>query len=188
MTVPATTGWQPFNIEQSWIYPYVTGAPGTGIVIPGIVQATGSPQNTVVEHRGDGTVIAKVATFDSIDLTVTVADWDTVSILSMTGGVVSAGGTGADEWRKIVHKSNDAAADCAIAVQTHSRGPDGGGTRLVWPRCQPQNIPTYGLNDQEFQDLDIPMSAVATSTLDMVYMYHFETYTAMTSTYATTAP
>lgn len=188
MTVPATSGWQPFNIEQAFIYPYLAGVPGTGSVIPGIVQVTGSPQNTVVEHRGDGTVIAKVATFDSVDLTVTVADWDQVAIAFMAGGTQSAGGTGTDEWRKIIHKSNDAPADCAIAAQTHSRGPDGGGTRLVFPRCQPQNIPTYGLNDQEFQDLDIPMSGVATSVLDMVYMYHFETYTAMTSTYAATAP
>lgn len=187
MPIPATAGWQPFGLQDAWVYPFSGGVPGGGFDIPGIVQVTGAPQNTVVEHRGDGTVIAKVATFDSIDLTVTIANWDRQAIFSMVGGTIPATvGTTPNQINRIVHKSTDSPPDCAIVAQTTSRSPDGGLTRISWPRCQPQNIPTYGLNDQEFQDLDVPMSAVANSVFEMVIVAFYEKAdTALTSTYTT---
>jgi hypothetical protein len=88
----------------------------------------------VVEHRGDGTVIAKVATFDSIDLTVTIGAWNQLALSKLVGGTVgSVVGTTPNQTISLTHKSTDAAADCAISAQTHSRSADGGQTRLTWP-------------------------------------------------------
>jgi hypothetical protein len=182
--IPATSGDQPFNVEDLYIFPFSAGVPGTGLDFPGVVQITGAPQNTVVEHRGDGTVIAKVATYDSNDLTLTVAVWNQAGIVATVGGTLTTTGTTPNQISKLVHKSTDAAPDCAISAQTHSRSADGGGTRLSWPRCQPQNIPSYGFNDQVFVDLDIPMSAVANAANEMVIYSRFETFTALTSTFA----
>jgi hypothetical protein len=185
MAMPATSGDQPFNIEDCWVYPFTAGVPGGGVDVPGIVQVTGAPQNTVVEHRGDGTVIAKVATFDSIDLTVTIGAWNQLALSKLVGGTVgSVVGATPNQTISLTHKSTDAASDCAISVQTHSRSADGGQTRLTWPRCQPQNIPSYGLNDQVFVDLDVPMSAVANAASEMVIYTRYESsVTLLTSTY-----
>jgi len=190
MALPATSGQQPFNIEDAYVWPYLAGVPSAtgGIDIPGIVQVTGAPQNTVVEHRGDGTVLSKVATFDSIDVTVTIGKWNTNAIVALVGGTSSNGGVATNQYTRLIHRSNDAPPDCAIKAQTHSRDVDGGGTRITFPRCQPQNIPTYGLNDQEYQDLEVNMSAIATAgappaDFNMVIIEWMETYTPFSTTY-----
>lgn len=187
MPIPATAGWQPFGLQDAWVYPFSGGVPGSGLDIPGIVQVTGAPQNTVVEHRGDNAVIAKVATFDSIDLTITIANWSRLALNALVGGAIPATvGTTPNQINRIIHASTDAPADSAIVAQTISKSPDGGATRISWPRCQPQNIPTYGLNDQEFTDLDVPMSAVANAANEMVIVAFYESATTvLNSTYTT---
>jgi hypothetical protein len=178
-----TAGDQPFNIEDCWVYPLAAGVPGTGTDVPGIVQVTSDPQTTVVEHRSDGVVSAKVATLDSLDLTVTIGQWNQAAIVLFVGGSATQTGTTPNQIRDLSHKVTDAPADCAIAAQTHSKSVDGGGTRIQFPRCQHTGLLNYGLNDQEFIDLDIPMSAIATSTSLIVTMKQFETYAALATTW-----
>lgn len=189
--IPVTAGEQPFSIEDAWAYPYTAGAPGSGLDIPGIIQIAGDPQNTVAEHRGDNTVLAKSATRDSIDLTATVGVWNQAAIAGLCGGTATTAGTTPNQTRSLSHKSTDSPADVGIQVQTHSKSADGGGTRLIYPRCQSLNMPPYGMNDQDFNDLDIDLSAVAAAAAyavpsEMVRMAQFETFTALTSTW--TAP
>jgi len=183
MPVPTTSGDQPFNIEDAMIFPFSAGVPGTGTDVPGIVQVTSDPQTTVVEHRSDGAVSAKVATLDSLDITVTIGQWNQAAIILFVGGTSRVTGTTPNQIRNIDHKTTDAPADCAIQAQTHSKSVDGGGTRISFPRCQHTGMVNYGLNDQEFVDLDIPMSAIANTAGFIVTMSQYETYAAISSTY-----
>jgi hypothetical protein len=184
--MPATSGWQPFSIEDGWVHPFVAGVPGTGFDMPGMVSVEGDPQTTVIEHRGDGTVIAKGRTIDSIDLTIVIANWDFVAISKLVGGTINATtGVTTNQIQAFDQKTTDAPADMGIKVQTRSRSPDGGALRIVYPRVQPLGLPAYGLTDQEFQDLSVPMTAIAeTSFSKIVTLEHWETYTALTSTWA----
>ena len=183
--MPATSGWQPFSIEDEWVYPFSAGVPGTGFDIPGMVTSTGSPQTTVIEHRGDGTVIAKGRTLDSIDLTLTMANWDFVALSKLIGGTIgtTTGSTPA-QIQPFDMKTTDAPADMGIKIQTRSKSPDGGAMRIKYPRVQPLGLPAFGLTDQEFQDLEIPMTSIAeTGAQIIVGLERYETYTALTSTW-----
>lgn len=184
MAIPATSGDQPFSAEQAWVFPFSAGIPGTGKDIPGFSGLTSDPQSTTVEHRGNNKVISKGSTLDSVDLTLTVGIWNLDAISSCVGGTVSTAGTTPNQTRKLVHKTTDQPADCAIQAQTRSKSADGGGTRFTFPRCQPQNLPDYGFTDQEYQDLTIPMSAISNAANEIVIVQQFETYTDLTSTYS----
>jgi hypothetical protein len=120
-----------------------------------------------------------------LDLTVTVGSWDFGAISKLVGGTVGATtGTTPNQVQSITHATTDAPADCAISVQTSSKSADGGAARLSFPRCQHTGLVSYGLTDQEFQDLEIPMSAIAeTSAQKIAIVSHYETYTALTATY-----
>lgn len=185
MPMPSTSGWQPFSIEDGWVYPFSAGVPGSGFDMPGMVSVAGDPQNTVIEHRGDGTVIAKGRTLDSIDLTLTVANWDFVALSKLIGGTVNASsGTTPNQIQSYDLKTTDAPADVGVKVQTRSKSPDGGAMRIIYPRVQSLGIPGFGLTDQEFQDLEIPMSSIAeTGANKIVTLERYETYAALTSTF-----
>lgn len=185
MPMPATSGWQPFSIEDGWVYPFVAGVPGTGFDIPGMVSTEGDPQTTVIEHRGDGTVIAKGRTIDSIDLTLTMANWDFVALSKLVGGTINATtGTTPNQIQSFDQKTTDAPADMGINIQTRSKSPDGGAMRIKYPRVQPLGLPAYGFTDQEFQDLEIPLTSIAeTAANKIVTLERYETYTALTSTF-----
>ena len=185
MPLAATVGWQPFSIEDGWVYPFSAGVPGSGFDVPGMISTEGDPQVTEVEHRGDGTVIAKGRTIDSIDLTLTVGNWDFVALSKLVGGTVNASsGTTPNQIQTFDHKTTDSPPDCGIKVQTRSKSPDGGATRLVYPRCQPIGLPNYAFTDQEFGDLEIPMSAIGESAANkIITLERYETYTALTATF-----
>lgn len=183
MTIPATSGDQPFSAEDAWVYPFSAGVPGTGKDITGFSGLTSSPQSTSIEHRGDNKVISKGATLDSVDLSLTVGIWNLDAISSLVGGAVTTLGTGSDQIRRLTHSTTDQPADCAVQAQTRSKSADGGGTRFTFPRCQPQNLPDYGFTDAAYQDLTIPMSAISNSANVIVVVEQFQTYTALTSTY-----
>lgn len=185
MTMGATSGWQPFSIEDGWCFPFSAGVPGTGFDIPGMVSTESDPQTTVIEHRGDGTVIAKGRTIDSIDLTLIMANWDFVAISKLVGGTVNTiTGAAPNQIQSFEQKTTDSPPDYAVKVQTRSKSPDGGALRIIYPRVQPLGLPPYGLTDQEFQDLEIPCSAIAETTASkIVTLERYETYTALTSTF-----
>jgi len=185
VAIPATSGDQPFSARDAWVFPFSAGVPGTGKDIPAIVGLTTDPQSTSVEHRGDDQVISKGSTLDSIDLTLTVGIWSLDAISSLVGGTYTAtAGTTPNQTRKLIHKTTDQPADCAIQAQTISKSADGGGTRLTFYRCQPQGLPDYGFTDAEYQDLTINMSAIPNSSNEIVAVQQFETYTALTGTFA----
>jgi hypothetical protein len=185
MPMPATSGWQPFSIEDGWNYPFSGGVPGSGFDIPGMISSEGDPQTTVIEHRGDGTVIAKGRTLDSIDVGIVMGNWDFTAISKMVGGTINATtGTTPNQIQSFDHKTTDAPADFGLKVQTRSKSPDGGATRIVYPRCQSLGLPNYGLTDQEFQDLEIPITAIAESGASkIITIERYETYAPLTATF-----
>ena len=184
MPIPASSGDQPFSVEDAWVYPFSGGVPGVGKDIPGINGLTSDPQSTTVEHRGDNSVISKGSTLDSVDLELTVGVWNLDAISSLVGGTYTASsGTTPNQIRSLIHKTTDQAADCAIKAQTRSKSADGGGTRFTFYRCQAQGLPNYGFTDQEYQDLTISMSAIPNASAEIVRVEHYETYTALTSTF-----
>lgn len=183
MSMPATAGIEPFSAEDCWIFPFSAGIPGTGKDAPGFISISASPNSTDTEHRGDNKVLSKGSTLDSIDLECVFGYWDLDAISAMVGGTVATAGTTPNQTRSLTHKTTDQPADCAIVAQTRSKSADGGGTRLTYPRCQPQGLPDYGFTDQEYQDLTITMSAISNTTNDIVIVTHYETYTALTSTF-----
>lgn len=183
MPIPATAGIEPFSAEDAWVYPFSAGAPGTGKDAPGFISISGDPQTTETEHRGDNKVLSKGATIDSIDLEVVFGYWDFDAITALVGGTVTTSGTTPNQVRKLVHKTTDQPADCAIKAQTRSKSADGGGTRVTYPRCQPQGLPGYGMQDQEYNDLTVNMTAIPNAANELVIVEQYETYTDLTSTF-----
>lgn len=183
MAIPASAGDQPFSAEDAWVYPFSSGAPGTGKDVPAFISLTSDPQVTTVEHRGDNRVIASGRTLDSVELEAVFGRWNMDAIAAMVGGTIASAGTTPNQIRTLTHKVTDQPADCAIAAQTRSRSADGGGLLLVFPRCQPSNIPNYGMADQEFNDLTVQLVAVANDDDEIVIVRQLETYTDLTSTF-----
>ena len=185
MPLSATTGDQPFSAEDAWVYPFSAGVPGTGKDMPGFVSLTTDPQITEIEHRGDNRVISKGSTLDSIDIELVLGQWNLDALSSVAGGTYTATtGTTPNEKRTLVHKVTDQPADFAIKAQTRSKSSGGGGTRLIFPRCQPNGLPDYGFTDAEYQDLTIPIAAVAHTDDSIVSVELMETYAALTSTFS----
>jgi hypothetical protein len=178
----ATQGQQPFSSQDCKVFPFASGVPGTGIDVPGFQTVTSDPQTTTAQNRGDDAVIAAVATIDSLDLAITVGIWNLDAIAAMVGGAVETTGATPNQIRSITHKSTDQPADSAIICQAASRSPDGGATQIIFPRCQPQNVPGYGLADQDFNNLEIDMSAIPDASGRLVVVYQYETTPATIST------
>ncbi len=177
-------GDQPFSNRDAKVYPFVSGVPGTGKDLPGIISVTSEPDQETVEHRGDNTTLSKVITFNGLDLTVTVGLWDLDAIASMVGGTVATTGTTPNQIRSIVHKTTDVPADFALKTDAPSRSADGGATRLVFPRCQSGGVPNYGLTLDEYQDLEISASAIPNAGAEILKIEQVElAATALTTTY-----
>lgn len=185
MPMPTTSGWQPFSVADGWVYPFSGGVPGSGFDIPGMISSDGDPQTTVIEHRGDGTVIAKGRTLDSIDVGLVVGNWDFVAISKIAGGTINATtGVTPNQIQTFDHKTTDSPADFGLKVQTSSKSPDGGAMRITYPRGQSLGLPNYGQTDQEFKDLEIPITAIAESAANkIITLERYETYAALTATF-----
>jgi len=183
MPFPASAGNQPYSIESAMVFPYSVGVPGTGVALS-IVGISGDPQVTDAEHRGNNSVIAKIHTLDSYDITATIPEWVLSPIASMCGGLVADSGTTPNQIRTMTHKSTDSPVPFGLKAQTNSKSVDGGATRLIFINCQPANLPNYSLADQEFNDLEITTSAIPDpSTSEIVKIEQYETKTVISSTW-----
>jgi hypothetical protein len=116
---------------------------------------------------------------------VVVANWDFLALSKIVGGTIgTTTGTTPNQVQPFDHKVTDAPADFGLKVQTPSKSPDGGASRIIYPRVQRLSIPNYGLVDQQFKDLTIPCSALAESAASKIEtIEHYESTTALNSTF-----
>lgn len=183
MPFPTSAGNQPYSIESAMVFPFSVGVPGTGVALS-ILNIAGDPQVTDAEHRGNGSVIAKIHELDTYDITVTIPEWVLTPIAAICGGTVSDTGTTPNQIRTLTHKTTDSPVPFGLKAQTNSKSADGGALRLIFPYCQQANLPNYSLNDQEFNDLEVTTSAIPNSNKEIVLIEQYETKTAISSTWA----
>lgn len=156
----ATHGELPYSVEDCKVYPYVGGVPGAGKDVPGIRSVEMAAQIETAEHRGDNRILAKSATFNSVDLTLEVGQLNLDAIAALAGGVVTTTGVAPNQIRTLTRKSTDVVPDYQIKAQTTSKTADGGARRLVFPRCQWQDGPSYNMADNEFPTATVGASAI----------------------------
>lgn len=177
----ATHGELPYSIESAKVYPYAGGVPGVAKDIPGIFSVEMAASIETQETRGSNRILASSATFNSLDLTITAhqLNFDAVAVLS--GGMVTTTGVAPNQIRTLQRKSSDVVADYQVKAQTASKTVDGGAFRFVFPRCQWQDGPSFGLADNEFAEVEIGAKAIPTATDNMLYQWEaFETAVPIT--------
>jgi hypothetical protein len=169
----ATHGEMPYSLIDAKVYPYAAGVPGTAKDMPGIRRIEMEASIEETEHRGDNSILAVAASFNSMDLTVEVGQLNLDAIAALSGGAVTTTGTTPDQIRTLTRKSTDNLADYQIKAKTNSRTVDGGATWLIYPRCQWVGGPSYSMEDNEFPVIEIQCRAVpdAASIIYMISQY-----------------
>jgi len=164
-----TQGEMPYSIMDAKVFPYSAGVPGTAKDMPGIrrVEMEASVEET--EHRGDNSILAVAASFNSVDLTIEVGQLNLDAIAALSGGLVETTGATPDQIRTLTRKSTDNLADYQIKAKTNSRTVDGGATWLTFPRCQWVGGPSYSMEDNEFPVIEVTCRAVPDSD-DIIYI------------------
>lgn len=173
-------GTQPFSLQDAAAYPYVAGVAGTLVDIVAVKSIEQSANVETIENRGDGQVIAAVATFDSLDLTITLGAFTPTSLAAITGGTVATTGTGSTAITTLTRKSDDIVAYFKLAGQTRAKDSDGGATRVTYPKVAWQGGPDFGLKDNEFAEISISAKALPSDTDKTLYTYDaYTTWTAL---------
>ncbi|MGI8404980.1 MAG: hypothetical protein ACR2OE_09505 [Thermomicrobiales bacterium] len=172
-------GTQPFSLQDAAAYPYVAGVAGTLVDLVAVKSIEQSANIETVENRGDGAVIAAVADFGSLDLTITLGAFTPTSIAAIAGGTVATTGTGTTAITTLVRKSDDVVAYFKLAGQTRTKDSDGGAARVTYPKVAWQGGPDFALTDNEFSEFSISAKALPSNADKTLYTY--EAYTTWTA-------
>lgn len=173
-------GTQPFSLQDAAAYPFVAGVAGALVDIVAVKSIEQSANVDTIENRGDDSVIAAVATLNSLDLTVILGAYTPVSLAVLTGGTVSTTGTGPTSVTKHVRKSNDVVAYFKLVGQTRTKDSDGGAARLTYPKVSWQGGPDFGFKDLEFSEFSISAKAIPDDTTkDLSWYEAYTTWTAL---------
>lgn len=173
-------GTQPFSLLDAAAYPYVAGVAGTLVDVVMVKSIEQSANVDTIENRGDGAVSASVATFNSLDLTITLGAYTPASMAAIAGGTVSTSGTGTTAVTKLVRNSNDVIAYCKLVGQTRTQDSNGGAARVTYPKVSWQGGPDFGFKDNEFAEFVVSAKAIPEDTTSTLYTYEaYNTYTAL---------
>lgn len=172
-------GTQPFSLQDAAAYPYVAGVAGTLVDIVAVKSIEQSANIDTIENRGDDSVIAAVATFNSLDLTIILGAFTPVSLAAIAGGTVSTMGTGTTSVTKLVRKSDDVVAYFKLAGQTRTKDSDGGAARITYPKVSWQGGPDFAFKDLEFAEVSVSAKAIPADITKELYTY--EAYTTWTA-------
>ncbi len=168
----------PYSIADAAAYPYAAGVPGAMVDVVGIRGAEMSGSIETAETRGDNKILATAASYNSVDLTITIGQLALASIAAISGGVVVTTGTGATAVTTLTRKTTDVVADFQFKAQTPSKDSGGGATRLTFPRCQWQGGPDYNMSDNEFPEVTVNARAIPNASDVLFLMENYQTLTA----------
>jgi len=173
-------GTQPFSLQDAAAYPYTAGAAGALVDLVAVKSIEQSMSVTTVENRGDGGVIAQVATMDAIDLTITLGAFTPASVAAIAGGTVTTEGTGTTAITKLVRTANDDVAYFKLAGQTRTKDSDGGAARVTYNKVAWQGGPDFSLTDNEFAEISVSARAIPDDDDGQLYTYEaYATWTAL---------
>jgi hypothetical protein len=173
-------GTQPFSLQDAAAYPYVAGVAGSLVDIVAVKSIEQSANIDTIENRGDDSVIASAATFNSLDLTIILGAYTPVSLAASAGGTVSTAGTGTTAVTKLVRKSDDVVAYYKLVGQTRTKDSDGGAARITYPKVAWQGGPDFGFKDNEFAEFSVSAKAIPADTTKELYTYEaYATWTTL---------
>ena len=173
-------GTQPFSLQDAAAYPYVAGVAGPLVDLVAVRSIEQAIAVTTVENRGDGGVIAQVATTDAVDLTITLGAFTPASLAAIAGGTVSSTGTGATTVTKLVRTADDTVAYFKLAGQTRAKDADGGAARVTYNKVAWQGGPDFALTDNEFPEVTVTARAIPDDATKQLYTYEaYATWTAL---------
>jgi hypothetical protein len=168
----------PYSVSDAAAYPFVSGAAGAMVDVVGIRSAEMSGAIETAETRGDNKILATAASFNSVDLTITVGQLALASIAAISGGIVTTTGVAPNSVTTLTRKVTDVVADFQFKVQTPSKDSGGGATRLTFPRCQWQGGPDYNMSDNEFPEVTVNARAIPSTTDVLFLVENYQTLTA----------
>lgn len=163
-------GTQPFSIRDAGAYPYSSGTAGDLVDIAGIKSVEQSMSVDTTENRGDDKVLASVASLDSIDLTITTAQYQPLSIAAIAGGTVSVDGTGDSAVTTLERKTTDTVPYFKLVGQADAKDAEGGAARVTYPKVSWQGGPDFSLADQAFAEISVSAKAIPDDS-DVLYQY-----------------
>jgi hypothetical protein len=172
-------GTQPFSLEDAAAYPYAAGVPGAITDLFGVRSVTQTASVEEVENRGDGKVLATAASFNSMDVTITLGAFNPASVAAISGGTVTTAGVPPASIIKLERKSTDTVPYFKLVAQTYAKDDAGGAGRLTFPKVAWTGGPDMGLTDNEFMEVTVNAKAIPDST-SVLYQYEaYETWTAL---------
>jgi len=173
-------GTQPFSLQDAAAYPYAAGVPGTLVDLVAVKSIEQSMSVTTVENRGDGGVIAQVATMDAIDLTITLGAFNPISVAAVSGGTVTTDGVAPEPVTSLERTADDVVAYFKLAGQTRTKDSDGGAARITYNKVAWQGGPDFAFTDNEFAEISFTARAIPDDTNKQLYTYDvYETWVAL---------
>lgn len=173
-------GTQPFSLQDAGAYPYTAGVAGALVDLVAVKSIEQSMNVEEVENRGDGAVLASVATLSSIDLTVTLGAFTPASVAAIAGGTVESTGVAPATVTSLDRTADDVVAYFKLAGQTRTKDSDGGAARVTYNKCSWQGGPDFSLADNEFAEISVSAKAIPDDDTKQLYTYEaYETWTAL---------